>query len=276
VPISYLGRTYREGKKIGLRDAWRAVFTILKYWIVDDVYADDAYGSNILRSLERAGRINRWLAETIAPFVGTRVLEIGAGIGNVTTSLIPRDRYVASDVDPLYLHYLRQISSGRPYLRVERIDVEEPADFVAWRGAFDTVVCINVLEHVTDPVRALENLHSALAPGGRLVLYVPRGERLYSALDEVLGHRCRYEPAVLRRELERCGFTVESCGDFNRAAMPGWWWNGRVLRRRRFSRLQLKAFDVLTPIVRRLDRFLPWQGLGLIAIARRSDARSGE
>jgi len=74
---------------------------------------------------------------------------------------------------------------------------------------------------------------------------------------------------MLERELAATGFELAEWRFFNRAAVPGWWWNGRLLRRRSFSRVQLKLFDLAVPILRRIDRFIPWPGLGLIAIARR-------
>jgi len=269
VPISYLGRTYREGKKIGPKDAYRALKAIVKYWLMDDLYAPDEYGSHILHSLERAQSFNRWMAEAVDRHVGARVLEIGAGIGNITGWLLPRDVYVASDINPQYLAYLKNLSLGKPYLQVARVDLEDPADFAAWEGRFDTVVCLNVLEHVRDPLAALDNIHRALEPGGRLVLYVPQGPKLYSSLDEVLGHRCRYTKAGLTAELESKGFTVESLADFNRVSVPGWILNGKMLKRRHFSRVQLKLFNLMVPMLRRLDRLIPWQGLGIIAVARR-------
>jgi glycosyltransferase involved in cell wall biosynthesis len=269
VPISYVGRTYREGKKIGGKDLFKAFYAIAKYWVVDDLYAEDEYGSHILHELEQVHRFNRWMAEEVGRHVGERVLETGAGIGNITHWLLPRERYVASDVNPHYLRYLENFAVGKPYLEVAKVDLDQAADFELWREAFDTVICLNVLEHVPDPDRALRHIASALEPGGRLVLYVPRGPRLYSSLDEVLEHRCRYRPEELRRELEGAGFTVESMRPFNRAGVPGWWWNGKVLHRRRFSRFQLKVFDWTVPVLRRLDRFLPWPGLGILAVARK-------
>ena len=197
------------------------------------------------------------------------MLEIGAGIGNLTTWLLPRQRYVASDINPQYLHYLRNTATGKPYLEVERVDLEDPVCFTGLAGQFDTVVCLNVLEHVRDPEQSLRNMFAALEPNGRLVLYVPQGQGLYSSLDDALAHRCRYDPAMLRGELERTGFTLESIRQFNRASVPAWWWNGKVLRRRNFSRLQLKGFDWMVPTLRRLDGLLPWPGLGLVAVARR-------
>lgn len=270
VPISYVGRTYQEGKKIGWRDGFKALGAILRWTVVDDAYAEDAYGSQILQSLQKTRRFNRWMAQAIAPAVGDRVLEIGAGIGNITNELVPRSHYVASDLNPHYLHYLGNQSVGRPYLDVHHVDLEEPADFEPWRGTRDTVICLNVLEHVRDPLQSLRNMHGALAPGGRLVLYVPEGPGLYCRLDEVLGHRCRYTAQSLRDELRQTGFTVESIRPFNRFSRPGWWWNGKVLRRSTFSRVQLKVLDLLIPLISRIDRFLPWKGLGLIAVARKT------
>jgi len=269
VPISYIGRTYREGKKVGWRDGFKALATILRYWLVDDVYAEDAYGSHVLTSLERARRFNRWMADEIRPYLGNRVLEIGAGIGNLTGWLTPRDTYVASDVNPSYLHYLRNFAAGKPYLTIAPIDLEDPEDFAAWEGRFDTVVCLNVLEHVADPIDSLRNMRRALAPEGRLILYVPQNPALYSTLDQALGHRCRYDPSRIRSELTEAGLLLVEWRFFNRASVLAWWWNGKVLRRRRFGRLQLKTFDLLVPLLRRIDHLLPWAGLGIIAVARR-------
>ena len=270
VPISYLGRTYREGKKIGWRDAFKALRTMVKYRFLDDLYAEDEYGSHILHSLERAQSFNRWMAESIAPYIGARVLEIGAGIGNITSWLVPRDFYVASDINPHYLDYLKNLALGKPYLQVARIDLEDPKCFEPWAGRFDTVVCLNVLEHVRDPVIALRNMHEALAPGGRVVLYVPQDQKRYSSLDEVLGHRCRYSKEMLSDELRSTGFEVEDLRDFNHFGVPGWFLNGKILKRRHFSRSQLKIFNILVPLVRRVDRAFPWSGLGIIAVARRT------
>jgi 2-polyprenyl-3-methyl-5-hydroxy-6-metoxy-1,4-benzoquinol methylase len=269
VPISYMGRTYREGQKIGWKDAVKAFRTMVKYRLIDDVYAEDEYGSHILTSLEKARQFNRWMADAISPYVGARVLEIGAGIGNITTWLLPRDLYLASDINPHYIDYLKNLSLYKPYLKVARLDLEDTACFEPWNGQFDTVVCLNVLEHVRDPLLALRNMHDVLAPGGRLVLYVPAGQTLYSSLDEVLGHRVRYSQEMLREELQKTGFTIEEMHDFNRTSVPGWWLNGRVMKRRNFSRVQLKLFNMGVPVIRRLDRMLPWKGLGIIAVGRR-------
>ena len=93
VPIRYAGRTYQEGKKIGWKDGLRAMLAILRFGFSDHIYTEDSYGSQILGRLNRAPRFTRWMADVIRPYVGEKVLEIGAGTGNLTEQLIPRQLY---------------------------------------------------------------------------------------------------------------------------------------------------------------------------------------
>lgn len=266
-PISYLARSYQEGKKMRSRDALLALGSILRFWVVDDIYKEDEYGSHILVSLEKARRFNLWMAQTLAPYVGGRVLEIGAGIGTLTSQLIPREFYLASDINPSYLSYLRGYSSGKPYLRVRHIDAGIPGNFAGLEGKFDTVLMINVLEHVPDEQTALGNIRASLMPGGRAVILVPQHPALYGTLDRALDHRERYTRESLQHGLVRAGFEVERIFDFNRFSVPGWWLNGKILRRKTFSRLQLKVLQITMPLLRRIDRIFPWGGLSIIAVA---------
>ncbi len=269
VPIRYLPRTYREGKKIGAKDGVLAIAALVHFWLVDDIYQQDAYGSQILNQLERTRRFNIWMGDTLRPHLGDRVLEIGAGIGTLTEQMIPRDSYTVSDINPVYLAYLRSYVAGKPYLSVRHIDASKAADFAGLDGRFDTVMMVNVLEHVLDEKSTIDNVFRALEPGGRFVVLVPQHPGLYGTLDEALEHRERYTVAGLRRSLESAGFVVDELFDFNRASVPGWWFNGRVLKRRTFSRFQLKVFDTLVPLLRYVDRLLPYGGQSLIAVARR-------
>jgi len=225
------------------------------------------YGSQILASLGKAHRFNLWMGQTLAPYVGDRVLEIGAGIGTLTGQFIPREFYLASDMNPSYLSYLRSYSIGKPYLRVRHIDAGVPGDFAGLEEQFDTVLMINVLEHVPNEQITLGNVWSSLMPGGRAVILVPQHPELYGSLDQALDHRERYTRKSLQDGLEKAGFHVERIFDFNRFSVPGWWFNGKVLRKKTFSHVQLKVLQMTMPILRRLDPILPWGGLSLIAVA---------
>ena len=269
VPIRYLPRSYREGKKIRARDGLLALEAMARFTMIDDVYKDDEYGTRILAEMERARRFNLWMGDTLRPFVGDRVLEIGAGIGTLTSQFLPREQYVASDINPHYLDYLRSYSWGKPYLEVKRLDATDADAFQELAGRFDTVLMINVLEHLDTRQAVLQNVSRVLDDGGRVVVLVPQHPALYGSLDRALDHKLRYRPSELRSDLESAGFVVEELFDFNRFSVPGWWLNGRVMKRRTFSRVQLKVLDTLIPLVRRVDRFFPWRGLSVIGVGRK-------
>jgi glycosyltransferase involved in cell wall biosynthesis len=267
VPISYYGRTYDEGKKIGAKDAVSALWVILRGYFTRDIYRDP--GAHILDSLAGTKRFNRWMADTIRPWIGSRVLEIGAGIGNMTQQLAGgRKCYIATDIDDEHLARQRVRFRGRPRMQFRKCDLTRNEDFADLQGQFDTVVCLNVVEHVEDDLTALRNIRSALVPGGRAIILVPQDQAIYGTLDEVLGHFRRYSDVQLRARMEEAGFTVERILYFNRVTRPGWWFNGRVMRRRSFGRLQLRLFDWLVPLSRRIDGMLPWPAVSVIAIGQ--------
>jgi glycosyltransferase involved in cell wall biosynthesis len=268
VPIRYSGRTYQEGKKIGVKDGFRAVGAIIRFACSDHVYAEDEYGSQILGRLNRAPRFTQWMADVIRPYVGERVLEIGAGTGNLTMQLIPRKLYYASDINPQYLTYLQNLLPDHPYLRVGYTDGEKH-DSYPTAEKFDTIICLNVVEHLENDLRALRNIFDALQENGRAIVLVPCGPGLYGTLDEVLGHYRRYTKPQLAEVAARAGFHLESLLSFNRFGSPAWWLNARLLRRKTFGLWQIKMLNVLTPVVRLIDRYLPLPPLSIIAILRK-------
>ncbi|BDG03451.1 glycosyltransferase [Anaeromyxobacter oryzae] len=276
VPISYSGRTYQEGKKINWRDGFKALWAILRFAISDRVYTDDAYGSQILGRLARAPRFNAWMADTIRPFCGQRVLEIGSGTGNLTRRLVPRQTYVASDINPLYLQTLNGLTVDRPYLDVTLTDVTRGDSFPQVPGGFDTVVCLNVIEHVDDDHGSLRNIRSVLSADGKAIILVPHGPGLLGTLDEVLGHKRRYTEETLRRLAKDAGFEVAEVLRFNRVGWPAWWLNGKVLRRKQFGLFQILTLNALTPVFRLVDKLLPFPPLSLIAILRPTTAGAAE
>jgi glycosyltransferase involved in cell wall biosynthesis len=272
VPISYAGRSYGEGKKIGLKDAILALAALVRFAASDDIYLEDEYGSGILARLSHARRFNKWMTDTIRPYCGERVLEVGAGIGNVTMHLLPRKAYTTSDINPLYLELLRTLCEERPYLEARYCDVTDGASFPTPTAAYDTIICLNVLEHVEDDRAALTNIQHSLAPGGTAIVLVPSNPGNFTTLDEVLGHKRRYTEDMLAHLAESCGLRIERMLPFNRIGSVAWFINGKLLRRRHFGLSQIYLLNLITPIVRNLDAHLPFPPLSLIAIMRRPTA----
>ena len=268
VPISYSGRTYAEGKKINWKDGVRALWAILRYSLSDKIFAADGHGGEILLRLNRAPRFTGWMADVIRPYLGNRVLEIGAGIGNMTLHLVPRSTYWATDINPSYLDSLERLKINRPYLRVAGLDATDAASFPAGES-FDTVICLNVVEHLADDQQALRNIWNALEEGGRAIVLVPHGPKLFGTLDEVLGHCRRYTVDQLLQVGQSAGFQTEQLLMFNRTGVVAWWLNGQVLRRTTFGLGQIRLLNLLTPLFRILDPWLPLAPLSIIAIFRK-------
>lgn len=230
--------------------------------------SEDAVGAATLTRLAAAPRYNRWMFERLRPWLGDRVLEVGSGIGNLSAFLIDRSRLVLSDTDPRYLERLRQRFAGNEQVAVVslRLPTFHP-ELVPER--FDTIICLNVLEHVREDRLSLATLFRLLQPGGRLILLVPALPAIYGALDRALGHFRRYTPAELRRKYAEAGFRMRHLEYFNLAGIPGWWFTGRVLKRDLIPAASLRWFDALVPLFR-LERFLPWRiGQSVIAIGER-------
>src|SRR6266852_501721 len=204
--------------------------------------AADQVGAATLERMAAAPRYNRWMFDRLRPWVGRRVLEIGAGIGNMSAFFADRERVLVTEL---------RLPAVSPGLKAERLD---------------TVVCLNVLEHIEDDRASLRAMHDLLQPGGRLVLLVPSLRALYGSLDEALGHFRRYVPAELSEKLRAADFRLRHLEYFNLAGVAGWWVAGRVLRRRLIPTGALRWYEALVPLFR-LERLLPWRiGQSLIAI----------
>ncbi len=230
---------------------------------------DDPVGIETLERLAAAApRYNAWLIERVLPWVGRRVLEIGAGVGTMSAFLTDRERVVLSDTNAGYLERLRGRFAGQPQVRVVALRLPSTnGDLQAER--LDTIICLNVLEHVRDDELSLASMFQLLQPGGRLVLLVPSLPAIYGTLDQALGHFRRYTPSELRQKYAAAGFRMRHLEYFNMAGIPGWWFTGRVLRRELIPTGSLRWYDALVPLFR-LERFLPWRlGQSLIAVGER-------
>jgi len=266
VPINYYGRTYLEGKKITWKDGLAALYTILKYWLIDDCFSD-RYGHEILISLSRARRLTAWIVAEIAPYLGQRIVEIGAGIGSISRLLPKRDLLTVTDVDPQYLDILRGAFRDCNNVSVAALDLNADDQFNPLAGQYDTVVCLNVLEHIRDDQAAVRRMRKLLTPGGRLILLVPQHVWLYGNYDRELGHYRRYSREGLQNLLQAAGYKVLEFRNFNALPILPWWFNGRVLRARRMGRLQLKLFDLLVPVLQIFESVVPHPGISALVVA---------
>jgi glycosyltransferase involved in cell wall biosynthesis len=272
VPVSYAGRNYEAGKKITWRDGLEAVACILRYRFSSDV-VEGAILEETLEKMSRLRHLNRRIYRLFLPWLGRRILEVGCGHGNLTDHLLANADVVATDLDDVALSRIRSAMSGYDNIEILRWDMLDPLPPLRPGAAVDSIVCINVLEHIEDEHGALANARRILdASRGRLILLVPAHPALYGPLDEKLGHFRRYTRRALKDALTRAGFRIESMQWLNMLGMPGWWLNARVLRRDRLPSFQMAAYNVLSRVILPIESWIgPPVGLSLVAVATPDD-----
>jgi glycosyltransferase involved in cell wall biosynthesis len=281
VPISYHGRTVAEGKKIGWKDAVSAVWTLLRYRFVDDRFTTHD-GYYVLQSMRRARGLNRWILDQFRRYLGQRVLEAGAGIGNFTELLLDRERLICLDNDPLYVEMANWRLGHLENVRTLQRDLADPATYAELAPErIDTIVCLNVLEHIGPDEQVLRAYYDVLQPGGHAIILVPAHPSLYSPCDEALGHVRRYTQTELHTRMQAAGFEIVMMEEFNRMGVPGWWLN-KQMGRRDLNPRQMRLFELLLPLAKGLEAMKVGRGLSLIGVGRkpsattsRTDSRQG-
>jgi SAM-dependent methyltransferase len=237
----------------------------------DALAPGDDVGAETLRRMAGLEAYNRWLHDRFDAYLGRRILEVGSGIGNQTRYFAERERVVASDIDPYYVELLQRTVGQRANVRVasfyfplsdaDRDDLRQER--------IDTIVCLNVLEHIEDHRSTLRDFAAVLPSGGHLVLIVPAMPSLFGTLDEALSHFRRYKLEPLRELLAETGFEAEHLRYMNRLAVFGWWLSSRVLKRKVLPKDQLAVFKLIMPLLKFEEKHAPSFGISLLALARR-------
>ena len=214
-------------------------------------------------------RCDAYLFDQIRPFLGKRVLEVGSGNGNIVPHLLDRQLVVATDIEPQSVAEIRRCFGAHANVTALALDIcsETAADLRPYN--IDTVLSLNVLEHIHDDGVALSNIANVLSAGGRLIIIVPAYQALYGTMDASIGHYRRYTKGDLGRKLSHAGFQVERQFYYNILGIAGWFVNGRLLRRRVPPTSQLRLYNLVFPIASRLESLVPpIVGLSLVSVSR--------
>jgi len=230
----------------------------------------DEVGKSTLENLSGANLLNDWMFDTIRPYVKGRILEIGSGIGNISTCFIQNDipLYV-SDYSEYYCNLLNNKFANEPLVEgVFQIDLSD-SDFerryASIIGSFDTVFALNVVEHIKDDKLAILNCKKLLAQGGHLIILVPAWQLLYNGFDRELEHFRRYTKKTVKSLLQSQNFEISRTWYFNLAGILGWFVSGTLLRKNTLPAGQLSFYNKLVPIFKVIDR-ITFNQIGLSVI----------
>lgn len=228
----------------------------------------------VLEVLEGAHHYRDWIFSLAAPYLGERVLEVGAGSGTMFSCILDRERAVAIEIDAELVQVLLDRFGQRPNVHVIHGNLTGSATAEAVRDLqVDSAMTFNVLEHIEDDGAALESIASVLNPGDTLAVLVPAFPGIYGAMDRGVGHVRRYRKKDLVVKMEDAGFSVLRAYYVNFPGYFAWFVNGRVLRADApagGSRMVSLYDSTVIPLAKRLEAMVrPPCGQSLFAVASR-------
>lgn len=220
-----------------------------------------------LESMSQAVWYNKWTVKKFESFLKGDILEIGCGIGNFTNFLKKYGNVWAMDIVDSYIKQTSQIAGGG--INVGFGDIEKGKYFFS-KQKFDTIVCLNVLEHIKDDKKALENMYGLLNKNGQLVLLVPVFDFLMGEIDRSIGHFRRYKKGVLTKNLEGIGFKIIKNRILNFLGAIGWWIFSRLFSTNKINESNIKIFNLIAPLILPVeDLFEPPLGTSILIIAQK-------
>jgi SAM-dependent methyltransferase len=230
------------------------------------------YSGTELDALAEVRNYYAWVLHHLRPHIGRNVVEVGAGIGTFSRFVL-RGTGVREMVliEPAVNNFpvLEQRFAEEPRVRLIHGYLEDVDELL---GA-DSLIAVNVLEHVPDDERFLAAAHTHLRDGGKILLFVPAMPLLFGTLDEAFDHFRRYTGPELDARLQRAGFRNIQLRRMNALGVLSWWIAGRLLRRRTLAPRHVRLYDRwLIPVIRRMESaWEPPFGQNLLAIATRSE-----
>ncbi len=228
-----------------------------------------AYSGSELDSLAEAKNYYAWVLKQFEPYLGATVVEVGAGIGTFSDFIlsVPRvKKLIAVEPAANTFPHLDARFANDPRVHTARGYLSDHFESIA----ADSVVAVNVLEHIADHQAVLEQARHAVNPGGSLLLFVPALPAIYGTLDTAFEHERRYTKRSLRCVIEAAGWRVERINYMNLPGIFAWFLAGRILRKTHIAGDETRTYDRLViPWLARIESVVTAPvGSNLIAIAR--------
>lgn len=206
--------------------------------------------------LEIGNVYNGWIFSVIRSYISKRVLEVGCGLGSAVKYYFNKRFIIISDINKLYLNLAREKYNKNKNIKILELDVENISSNktkIIKHFNIDTVIAINVLEHIKNDSIALKNINNVLPPGGRIILFIPALPWIFGSLDKKFGHYRRYTKNEITIKLKEARFKVEYTRYFNILGVFWWFFTGRVLKKDHLPRMTGRLLNIIVPVLQKLE-----------------------
>ena len=227
--------------------------------------------------MAEARNYHRWILDIFQPYLGQHLIEVGAGLGSFSELILGRHVcQTLSLVEPSKLMYERLVTRTQRLKTNTRVEAVH-GTFAAFASQLkthpkpDSIIYVNVLEHIEDDMAEMVSAWQTLSPGGRVLIFVPALSWLYGKFDERVGHFRRYAKGDLEEKLRRAGFRILRSTYFDLPGILPWWIKYRVFKSETMEQEAVRFYDrFIVPAVRLIERRVsPPLGKNVIAIAQK-------
>jgi SAM-dependent methyltransferase len=234
------------------------------------------YAGRDLEAMSFAHNYHRWILEVFSPYLGARIVEVGAGRGSFSELILRRGPESVSLVEPsedMHRLLVQKVKSLNTTVRIQTYNASfrSVAAQIQSQQQPDSMIYVNVLEHIEDDLGELQAAWQTLAIGGRLFLFVPALKSLYGSFDRQVGHYRRYERAELNDKCERAGFRVLKSSYFDLAGIVAWWLKYSILKSAKMEPGAVRLYDqIVVPPLRRIESMVsPPIGKNILVVAEK-------
>ena len=215
----------------------------------------------------------KWTKSLFHNYIGQRILDAGCGIGNFSDLIAQDAEFVlAVDLSPENLLVLEERFKNHLNVKIAQYDLDSHIDIIR-DHKLDTIVCLDVLEHIEDDMHLLENFRKLIQPQGKLLIKVPACPWLYGSIDKASGHFRRYTKTMLTEKLKKAGWTPQKVSYMNISGVLPYFIKSRIIRNnanfsRTFSKSQINILKFLMPLFKNIDYLVgPPIGQSLVVVA---------
>lgn len=233
------------------------------------------YVGKDLEAMDFAVNYHRWILERIQPFLGKHLVEVGAGTGSFTELLLETAPQTLSLIEPSAMveDLRKNLENRKTAAEIEIFPniFAEVAERLAAEQSPDSVIYINVMEHIEDDVLELETVHQTLREKGRVFIFVPALPTLFSEFDKHIGHFRRYRKKEIVEKCRNANFKILLSEYFDIAGILPWMIKYRLLKSKTMESGAVQLYDKLVvPIAKPLENFIsPPIGKNLLIVAEK-------
>lgn len=232
------------------------------------------YEGGDLEAMMLAAHYYRWILDTVRPYIGENVVEVGAGVGSFSRLLmeaLPQKVTLVEPAKSMHDKLAATVVTTETTTVVTHNNYMKDLVGALQKAKPDTFVYINVFEHIEDDEDEFKRLGRLVQKSGHVIIFVPALNSLYSNFDKSIGHYRRYTKKSLRELCEASGLEVVKLRYMDMPGIMPWWFSFMMLKRTALVPTLVHTYDNLcVPVIRLFEDMIEAPiGKNLLLVAKR-------